>query len=463
MTRLLLTVFMMLAATAQAGPPADWLRAPNAAAGFVEEPVFGGRVALYRAGPPVPAPDAEAVVLVHGLGKAGARDWSNLVPVLAARYEVYALDLPGFGDSDKGNHHYSPDNFARVLEAVLQKQAALEKRELRPFALIGHSMGGTVALAYAAAYPQRVSRLILVDAAGVLHRSVYAEFLARMGAQRAMGMDSPWFDSVARAIQSRAENWPLRAELAIERASVRQRFLRGDPSAISAFAMVEHDFSGSLRAIRAPTLVIWGSEDMVAPLRSGQALASAIPRARLIVLEGAGHAPQLHVADRFNPIVLDELDGRQIGAPPYALAKGPIEGNRVGRCESQRGREFSGDYESLVLENCQDVRIENARIGRLQATQSSVRIVNSYLRDQIEARNSRLELTGGTVGGSLALDASNVDAAATRFESERAIASNSGAVDVILRLSVAEVSRSGNAPQPLHDIFRLAPGETLIR
>jgi Alpha/beta hydrolase family len=328
---------------------------------------------------------------------------------------------------------------------------------------VGHSMGGSVALAYVAAYPKRVSRLVLVDAAGVLHRSVYAEFLARVAAQRAMGIDSPWFESVVRAIQNRAENWPLRADLVLENADVRQRILRGDPNAISAFAMVEHDFSQSLRAITAPTLVIWGAEDTIAPLRTGQALASAIPGARLTVIEGAGHAPMVEFPDRFNPLLIDELDGRQFAAPPYALPNAPVGGKRAARCDDNpRDQEFSGDYETLILENCADVRISNARIGQLQATDSNVRIVNSHLRDGMVARKARVELTGGSVSGRLVLDASNVDAAGTRFQADT-IAANSGNVQVILRLSVAEVSRSGYAPKPLHDIFRLAPGETLIR
>jgi pimeloyl-ACP methyl ester carboxylesterase len=452
-TRAVLAIgFTLVTTTVEASPPLDWIKGPDASAEFVDEAVFGGRVALYQAGPR----DAEAIVLVHGLGKPAARDWSKLIPALAQRYRVYALDLPGFGHSDKGNHLYSPDNFARVLEAVL------EKRVQRPFTLIGHSMGGTVALAYVAAYPQRVSRLVLVDAAGILHRSVYAEFLGRVAAQRAMGIDSPWFESVVRAIQLRAENWPVRGELALERRGVRQRLLRGDPHAISAFAMVEHDFSHALRAIKVPALVIWGAEDTIAPVRTGQALASAIPGARLIVLEGAGHAPQVQFPDRFNPIVLDELDGRQVAAPPYALQNRAIEGKRAGHCDGHRGQEFSGDYETVILDNCQDARISNARIGRLQSTHSTVHVVNSHLRDGAEVRNSRLELTGGSVGGALTLDASSVDAAATRFESQP-IAANSGQVEVILRLSVAEASRPGNAPRPLHDIFRLAPGATLIR
>src|SRR3990170_7761154 len=82
---------------------ADWLQVPNARAEFVDEPVFGGRVMLYQAGPR----GADAVVLVHGLGRNAAKDWAYVIPALAERYSVYALDLPGFGQSDKGNHLYS--------------------------------------------------------------------------------------------------------------------------------------------------------------------------------------------------------------------------------------------------------------------------------------------------------------------------------------------------------------------
>jgi hypothetical protein len=283
-----------------------------------------------------------------------------------------------------------------------------------------------------------------------------------------MGMDSPWFESVVRAIQQRAENWPIRGELALERADIRQRLLRGDPNAISAFAMVEHDFSRIVRGIGVPTLIIWGADDTIAPLRTGQALASSIPGARLTVLEGAGHAPQLQFPSRFIPVVLDELDGRQFAAPPYALRKGAIEGSRVGSCEGKRDAPFSGDYAKLILDNCRDAQIANARIGYLRSEHSTVRIVNSHIRDGVDAKNSRLEFTGGVVSGSLVIDATSVDAAGTRFESrisgdKGAIAINAGEIPAVLRFSVSEVSLEGNAPRSLHDIVRLAPGEALIR
>jgi hypothetical protein len=92
-----------------------------------------------------------------------------------------------------------------------------------------------------------------------------------------------------------------------------------------------------------------------------------------------------------------------------------------------------------------------------------VRIVNSHVRKGIDARNARVELTGGSVRGSMVLDASSIDAAATRFHGEPAIASNGGEIPAVLRCSVCEMSGSGNAPRSLHDVVRIAPGETLIR
>jgi len=425
---LLLAVPAVLGAEPAGSEATDWMGVGGASAELVPEPVFGGRVMLYRAG----QPGAEPVVLVHGLGKAGARDWAKLIPPLAERYEVYALDLPGFGLSDKGNHLYSPANLARALDALLAERVS------RPVALIGHSMGGAVALAYAAAYPRGVRRLIVVDAAGVLHPSVYSEFLARALAERGLGADAPWLEVVTRAIQAQAENLPTGSRIALHLPAVRQRLLRGDPAAIAALALVEHDFSNALRAIRAPTLVVWGSDDRIAPLRTGQALAAVIPGARLVVIAGTGHVPQLEMPERFAGLVLDELGGR-LDAKPYALPQAALQGGRVGRCSGERGAQFSGDFEELVLRGCAGVEVTGARIGRLVAAHSEARIVNS-----------------------LVLDSTSVEAAGVRFEPKGAVAAaNRGADTVTLRLSVSEIARGNAPPRTVHDIVHLAPGQKL--
>lgn len=418
----------------------------------VHVPVFNGNVVLYRAG----KRGAEPVILVHGLGNAGARDWAQVIPALAGTYDVYALDLPGFGASDKGNHLYSPSNYVRVLDAIFGE------RLKRPANLVGHSMGGVVALAYAAAYPDRVRRLVVADVAGVLHRSVYGEFLGRAMAERAVGADSTWHDMLAKLITSQAENLPAKGVMSIEQPQVRQRLLRGDPFTIAALALVEHDLSRALRAIKAPTLVLWSSDDKVAPPRTGQVLASLIPGARLASLGEAGHAPQVSEPARFNNLLLDELHGK-VELKPYAQPPAEPAPGRSARCISERGRQFTGDYEEIVLEGCTEVEISDARIGRLAVARSQVRIVNSHVRDGVEAHDSRLEFTGGSLGGDppLFLDETAVDAAGLRFKPRgRVVAANYGDETVTLRLSVSEVAGGKGDPRYAHQILRLVADQS---
>ena len=429
----------------------DWIAVKGASAERIRVPVFNGNVVLYRAG----KRGAEPIILIHGLSRAGARDWAKVIPALAGRYDVYALDLPGFGSSDKGNHLYSPSNYVRVLDALFGE------RLKRPATLIGHSMGGVIALAYATAYPDRVHRLIVADVAGVLHRSVYGEFLGRAVTERVMG-DSPWYDTLIKLIVTQAENLPAKGAMSIEQPQVRQRLLRGDPHAIAALALVEHDLSRSLRAIKVPTLIVWTSDDRVAPPRTGQVLASVIPGARLVVIGEGGHAPQLSEPERFNAVLRDELRDK-LQVKPYAQPLAAPAAGRSGRCTSERSRQFTGDYEEIVLEGCVDVEISDARVGRLMAARSQVRIVNSHVRDGVESHDSRLEFTGGSLGGDppLLLDQTNVDAAGLLFLPRgRTVAQNYGDDVISLRLSVSEVARGPGEPRYAHQIMRLVDDQS---
>jgi len=427
------------------------MEVPGASAELVPEPELGGRVMLYRAG----RRDGPAVVLVHGLGQNGARDWSRLIPALADGYAVYALDLPGFGQSDKGNRLYSPARFALAIENVIRPRVGGR------FVLIGHSMGAAVSLAYAAAYPERIQRLILVDMAGVLQRAVYAETLSRLGTRTATGgyvADVPWFFAYLHMALTRAESVPVSSEPLLDIAAVRQQFFRGDPNAIAAYTLVNHDFSRALRSVAAPTLLIWGSEDRVAPLRTGQMAAGTMPDARLAILQGAGHTPMQQMPERFNSIVLGELLGKR-DEPSPASPQTAADGDRIGACTGERGRHFTGEYKELRLDKCPDAQVTQARIGFLLVRDSTVRIVDSRIDNGIDARNSRIELTAGRLGGSpaLGLNASDVDAAGTRFESEGPIAVNRGSVRVALSLSVVELARAGVEPRYAHRIITLAP------
>src|SRR5204863_2262264 len=110
---------------------------------------------------------APTLVLVHGLGTNGMRDFYPVLGPLAAHRRVVMLDLPGFGRSGHANVKYAPDRYAAVLSRVIAANASA------PVDLVGHSMGGAITLFHAARYPQQVRRLAVVDAAGILHRDAW--------------------------------------------------------------------------------------------------------------------------------------------------------------------------------------------------------------------------------------------------------------------------------------------------
>src|SRR5262249_2303532 len=150
-------------------------------------------------------------------------------------------------------------------------------------------------------------------------------------------------------ITLQAESLPAKGAMSLEVPQVRQRLLRGDPTAIAAMALVEHDLSRGLRAIKAPTLVVWSSDDKIAPPRIGQAIASVVPGARLVYINDAGHAPQVTQPERFNALLRDELRGK-LDVKPYAQPYAPPASGEKGSCISERGRKFSGDYEEISLQ-----------------------------------------------------------------------------------------------------------------
>ncbi|HBA33501.1 MAG TPA: hypothetical protein DCZ12_05150, partial [Gammaproteobacteria bacterium] len=130
----------------------------------VPEPVFGGQVYIEQAG----TPGKPAVVLIHGLGDEAATSWNTTTTYLEKDYALFKFDLPGFRRSSKANELYSPENYTKLIRFLTQKYVE------SPFHLVGHSMGGAIALDYAATHPNDVKTLTLANPAGILHRLAYS-------------------------------------------------------------------------------------------------------------------------------------------------------------------------------------------------------------------------------------------------------------------------------------------------
>jgi 4,5:9,10-diseco-3-hydroxy-5,9,17-trioxoandrosta-1(10),2-diene-4-oate hydrolase len=262
--------------------PGSWLAASGLAARY--ETVGGHRLRYVRAGSGPPA------VLVHGFASS-LYTWKDVIPALAARHDVVALDLPGFGQSDQPAD-LSFEDFPRAVLGLM------ERLGIRRAALVGNSMGGATAAVVAAQEPDRVTALVLIDAAGF-----------NLGAS-----ERPAMVSVAMSRTGSLFAHLPGKRLVVE-ASLRQ-VLHDDllvtPERVSEYLAAAarpgtfpaiRSLGASLRdratlvaealpRVQAPTLVLWGDDDRWIPLAHADRFVAAIPGSRKVVIPACGHVPQ---------------------------------------------------------------------------------------------------------------------------------------------------------------------------
>ncbi|MBS1251633.1 MAG: 2-hydroxy-6-oxo-6-phenylhexa-2,4-dienoate hydrolase [Anaerolineales bacterium] len=239
-----------------------------------------------------------AVLLLHGLGSAGA-DWLlQFKPLAEAGYRVLAPDLRGFGQSSWPGRTSVPD-MARDVALLL------DEIDAGAVHVAGISMGGTVALQLALDHAPRVRRLALVNTFARLRPqgiSGYVYFPLRMLLMHTLGMETQ-----ARLVTRRI--FP-RPDQAVYRLQFYQRVVNTDPSAYRAamWALVRLNVEHRLGEIRVPTLVVTGEDDTTVPPAAQHRLVEGISGARQAVIPKAGHAVIADSPIEFNRVVLPFLE-----------------------------------------------------------------------------------------------------------------------------------------------------------
>jgi 3-oxoadipate enol-lactonase len=244
----------------------------------------------------------EPLLLISGLGYSNWC-WQDLQAALSADLRVISFDNRGTGRSDKAPGPYSiamlADDAARLLERL----------EATPAHVLGHSMGGYIALTLATSRPQAVRSLTLVSTtAGGPDMIPVPESTLKLWTDVA-GL--PPRESARRAMPtSFAPGWteknPQRFEALLE-----ARLRHPTPPACWAaqFAACGQflDRGIALAAIQCPALVIHGTADRVVPFANGERLARTLPNARLVALDGVGHLPPLEEPQRFAQLVREQV------------------------------------------------------------------------------------------------------------------------------------------------------------
>lgn len=228
------------------------------------------RLAYRQAG------SGEPVVLIHGLS-ASSRWWYRNVDTLATRFEVFVIDLIGFGRS-RGPRRFdlseSATLLARWMETIGIKRAHV----------VGHSMGGYIAAQLAAEYPKKLNRLVLVDAAVPLSRRHRRWHVRQLG--REMRYTPPRFLHL----------------LATD------ALLAGPRTIWSATnQLLTANLESELSKIAAPVLVIWGENDPLVPATVADRLVELVPNVRKMIIPRCGHKPMLERPEEFNSAVIEFL------------------------------------------------------------------------------------------------------------------------------------------------------------
>ncbi|CED60641.1 alpha/beta fold hydrolase [Moritella viscosa] len=339
---------------------------------YFDDLVFNSKVAVLEAGNKHNPP----VILIHGLGQIGMKDWFSVIPTLEKNYHVIAIDLPGFGLSAAKGRFLST-NYAHVI-AKISKQYSSEKA-----IIIGHSMGGAVALRYTELYAELVKQLILVDAAGLLEKSAFIKHIVAFEP----GDDSSTF------VQQQIEGLNEVSSSIIEattKSTLITNFLQAndyvwnwlvsDSSNMNAaLSLVEEDFSQAVNQVAVPVNIIWGDKDNVAPLRTGKVLNKQMSHARLQVIKGAGHVPmKSHHADFMSALetALNEPITDKYSLPSTEKNQGILT------CQGENDKTYSGHYDAIVVKDCGRIRLIDISTGGLLIKDSVVEIENLTFSSQ---------------------------------------------------------------------------------
>src|SRR5215510_6279867 len=265
--------------------------------------VYGAKIHYLEAG------TGPAVILIHGLGGSTA-NWAPTIAPLAQKYRVLVPDQIGFGKSDKPMLNYRVATLVDFLDGFY-KQVGIQKASL-----VGNSLGGFTAAAFAIAHPEKVDKLVLVDAAGYTAKRWGGPELTR---EALAALNPSTTEDFKRLFSLILYNKAMLNDQFAETA-LTNKFKRGDGYTINSFnesILRGEDFlDGKAKAIKAPTLVLWGKDDGLTPLGIGRAFAEDIQGSQLVVIDNCGHVPQIEKALEFNTALLKFLGSAQTAQAP---------------------------------------------------------------------------------------------------------------------------------------------------
>lgn len=237
----------------------------------------------------------EPVILIHGNGLSHGQ-WKYNIEPIARAFTVYAPDLPGFGLSDKPGVEYSLSYYIDFLHSFMDAVGISRST------VVGHSFGGAVVAGFAALHPERVTGMVISNATCITpvgasyNKELFSVMLSMMVRSRRIFCRPMFHSGIASSLLDDVV-------LVTDKKESRKAFLMN----CQEFMQFNAAFVGSLKNITAPTLIIWGKNDMLLPLSDAQKYHEQIRNSSVMLIDRCGHMPNVEKYMEFNDAILDFL------------------------------------------------------------------------------------------------------------------------------------------------------------
>lgn len=236
--------------------------------------------------------EGEDLIVLHGWG-ANINTVMSIINITKDKFRVHAIDLPGFGESEKPKMAIDGFEYAEIVKEYM------DKKGIKKATLIGHSFGGKLSIILGSKYPEVVEKIVLVNSAGLIPKRSLKYYL------------KVYSFKTLKSIYKKIIFWE-------EDSRKMERFYKKFGSTDYKDAdgvmrqilvkVVNENLEGLLSSIKAPTLIIWGDKDTATPLYMGEKMEREIKDSGLVVLKGTGHFSYLDEPLRFKAILRSFLN-----------------------------------------------------------------------------------------------------------------------------------------------------------
>lgn len=237
-----------------------------------------------------------AILILHGWG--GSSDsWRKVQEILSKKnYKVIVPDLPGFGKSETPPMAWTVKDYADFVNQFIKK---ILNESQEPFFLLGHSFGGRVAIKFAVLYPEKIKKLILCNSAGIKQKWSLKEKLIFQLSKIGNAIFTP---KILERFKDRARN------LFYLFLSNKDYFKANAKMKETLKKVLAEDLLPEISKIKTKTLIIWGQNDRLVPVKYAYIFKEKIKDSQMVILPKINHSPHLEVPEKLVEVILKFLE-----------------------------------------------------------------------------------------------------------------------------------------------------------